>query len=380
MRASAHRPQLPSPYDDAPPESLADARTGLLKVLRRYARPAPIRDANSFPRRYNTPDMMGSPTFDRISQADDWDDLTTAVEQYLMTYGLTPSRVKEQLLAFLGRVGSERALESIRRYEAWTWNVRRHPPPFRLGTEDAPESHMGPSPYGPAVRRLREDGREAAIVRVRRIRQGHYWLTNSADGVDWAPLVLLDIPGLPEPPEPRFDVVESGGVAVLRADGVEIARFDLESVMADEDKDGLTDAYERRLGTDPGSADSDGDGTPDGADGNPLTVPLTETDEVAQIRQAAFFSAFGTRHAYGPIFLPQGQAFARQEYRGHAGFVLPTEDPPRWVTIITYFEVEILSATRAMAYLVDGGGGSMYYLRKHAGTWVVTLSGQVFVT
>ena len=46
----------------------------------------------------------------------------------------------------------------------------------------------------------------------------------------------------------------------------------------DSDDDGLTDADEAVLGTDPGLADTDGDGLDDGADPNPLVVDTTDGD------------------------------------------------------------------------------------------------------
>jgi hypothetical protein len=42
------------------------------------------------------------------------------------------------------------------------------------------------------------------------------------------------------------------------------------TLLFDSDDDGLTDSEEAALGTDPGNADSDGDGVPDSVDDLPL--------------------------------------------------------------------------------------------------------------
>jgi outer membrane protein assembly factor BamB len=59
----------------------------------------------------------------------------------------------------------------------------------------------------------------------------------------------------------------------------------------DADGDGWTDVVERRLGTDPERADSDGDGLKDSEDKNPLAAPR-ELNEVEQILAAAFEARF----------------------------------------------------------------------------------------
>lgn len=62
------------------------------------------------------------------------------------------------------------------------------------------------------------------------------------------------------------------GLSLAREeDGLFIAR-PLAEVFADADADGITDLAEARMGLDPGRADTDGDGRPDGVDSAPLTA------------------------------------------------------------------------------------------------------------
>lgn len=63
---------------------------------------------------------------------------------------------------------------------------------------------------------------------------------------------------------------------------------DLDAVSRDSDQDGLTDLVERRLGTNPGRADSDRDGIPDGQDPVPSSAARAPQGEQEQIAEAVF--------------------------------------------------------------------------------------------
>jgi hypothetical protein len=82
----------------------------------------------------------------------------------------------------------------------------------------------------------------------------------------------------------------------------------------DQDKDGLTDLLERRLGTDPRRADSDGDGAPDPTDGSPACAATPADEAEALRRQVALQVAGLTPSPHGawqdlsPRCLPLGLA------------------------------------------------------------------------
>ncbi len=117
-------------------------------------------------------------------------------------------------------------------------------------------------------------------------------------------------------------------------DGVVISR-PLAEVFADSDADGLTDIAEVRLGLDPRSADSDGDGRPDGADAAPLTAaggpvwPARRTLALAILQQL-------TGHDAGAIVVaPREPAEGEDDLDSLLGGMgSPPPPPPRPRTII----------------------------------------------
>ena len=71
------------------------------------------------------------------------------------------------------------------------------------------------------------------------------------------------------------------GMTTRRTAADRMLRCPLAAVFRDSDRDGATDVEEARLGTDPGDADTDGDGIPDGADPAPLGASAATTPEDA---------------------------------------------------------------------------------------------------
>ena len=65
-----------------------------------------------------------------------------------------------------------------------------------------------------------------------------------------------------------------------------------EDVERDTDGDGWSDGLEQRFGTDPKSADSDGDGQVDSQDWNPLATPFHDLTQEELVLQAAFDARF----------------------------------------------------------------------------------------
>src|SRR5205814_1570086 len=87
------------------------------------------------------------------------------------------------------------------------------------------------------------------------------------------------------------------------------------------DRDGVPDVVEKRLGTDPARADTDGDGIPDGRDANPLAPPAPARSVRARLLQALFAALYGGDPTRSPVLvmLEPGQ---RQEFYGGRGRVL----------------------------------------------------------
>lgn len=92
----------------------------------------------------------------------------------------------------------------------------------------------------------------------------------------------------------------------------------LADLRRDADSDGMLDLVEKRLGSDPARADSDGDGVPDGKDAAPLARPAASAGDRQQILQLLFAALFAGDPDPTPILveLPEDQ---RQEFRGARG-------------------------------------------------------------
>lgn len=79
--------------------------------------------------------------------------------------------------------------------------------------------------------------------------------------------------------------------------------FKLTNLRRDTDKDGLTDLAETRLGLSPEKPDTDGDGTPDGKDANPLAASSNNPADREQLLQATFTALYGGEPAEEPLIV-----------------------------------------------------------------------------
>jgi hypothetical protein len=160
----------------------------------------------------------------------------------------------------------------------------------------------------------------------------------------------------------------------------------VEDVWRDSDEDGLTDIEERRIGTDPGSPDSDGDGALDGADTCPLyAAPRTDQpDETREIVQAAFFATFGVSRSRMLVKIKPGMP--RFQLTGYMGPVIYSDTPPpRGETnaradadypVWLGWEVVNRTADSATVVFSDwegslAAGGQNVYLKRIRGRWYV---------
>lgn len=88
------------------------------------------------------------------------------------------------------------------------------------------------------------------------------------------------LPGAASAPEGQHVLEFDGSIEGGPADGFSTATTAVINVMTDADLDGLTDAREAELGSNPNKADTDGDGMTDGAEALAGTNPLEEGSEL----------------------------------------------------------------------------------------------------
>ena len=100
--------------------------------------------------------------------------------------------------------------------------------------------------------------------------------------------------------------------------------FSLATLRKDSDGDGLTDALEKRLGTDPMKADTDGDGIPDGQDANPLAMP--GKGDRATLLQAVFTGLFGKDLSTVPIVVVLDKPYLQEFLGANARVLCMTKD------------------------------------------------------
>lgn len=125
------------------------------------------------------------------------------------------------------------------------------------------------------------------------------------------------------------------GLALARQeDGVVISR-PLDEVFADSDSDGLTDIAEARLGLDPHSADSDGDGRPDGVDPAPLTVASGPASPARRTLALAILQQLTGHDADAIVISPRESTAEPMDLDDMlAGIGSPPPPPPRPRSII----------------------------------------------
>jgi hypothetical protein len=284
---------------------------------------------------------------------------------------LVSRNVKLHALPALGRIGSKEALKAYEDFQAW---AAKFPPyhPFMFGPHESPMDHFADQDVAPLVKWSAGSGqtqREFAVFRWGRYGETRLWLVSRAPSGPWdTPGLLAMSAGDAErigKAEHLTGVYDAGRLA-LKGDHINLT-VDPQREADDADKDGVPDAIEVMLGTDPNKADSDGDGIPDGNDSNPLTPRPAQVSEDMEIRQAAFLALFGTSStrnaaniawgagAKGPAEIPE---WARQEYYGMGGYVLRSHKIRQGWINITGIDISRKSATEALVSIHDYEGNT----------------------
>jgi hypothetical protein len=272
-------------------------------------------------------------------------------------------KYKKEALCTLAQIGTKEAIDAISEFQSWAVARRTNPPPFGFGRHDYPIDHFSPMDIQAAHEARSADGTTWALFqRPYQAWRDDWFLTTSKDRKSWTNPVLLG--QLKDPQAVLHDLA-----AVKRK---------LDEFLLDEDKDRLSDLLEARLGTDPAKADSDADGTPDGADANPPTpAPKNKEalDEQAEMRQAAFLVQYATSNSTDVVYVT-GKDIRAQEFLGYAGWLLPLEKPRMGFVNLTGIEIKKTSDTTAEGWINDyeanmAAAGFEFKLEKKQGKWVV---------
>jgi hypothetical protein len=303
------------------------------------------------------------------------------LKDFLTTHG-GERKLKQHALTALGRIGSPEAIDAILKFEYWSQKRFAHPAPFKLGRTEHPMDHFADYYLDPIAEASDEKGRSWAIFPWSRYGRQDIWLTSSTHKDSWSEPILLDLSGMPHlvrTSERAFDKkcrlhVEGDSVTVT-CTGTS-AKTSISRSITDSDSDGLPDLVEERFLTDPNNPDSDGDGTADGNDSNPLTPPIKEPNDTHEIRQAVFSVLFATCESRDAVVVVDKGDFAKQEYHGFAGPVLRSAQKRDGFVNIMDLTVNLESPTSANASISDWEGslaasGHEAKLRKIRGKWVV---------
>jgi hypothetical protein len=198
---------------------------------------------------------------------------------------------------------------------------------------------------------------------------------------------------LEEGPDGAINVIHFPGEEQLHDPAAESAfvvrsALDMIALRQDSDADGLPDAVEERLLTNPLNPDSDGDGVPDSKDLNPLALSRVFS-EAERIRQTAL-ERLNYWHEHkpdmsrpAPMMIVVTDGDQRQEFTSYPGIILNVSAKERddywrrfgrfWVAseevIITSY---VDGGTQATVHTFTGHEAFSMTLNKLGSEWVVT--------
>lgn len=287
-------------------------------------------------------------------------------------------KLKQHALTVLGKIGTESAIEAIKKFDAWSQKRYSEPLPFYMGPQEYAIDHFASSDAKPLVQTIDNENKTWAIVRLSRYGQYEFYITSLVKENQWSEPILIDFPEIPEPQnlsEIKWDLyVEGDTFKIIYGDKTFESR--ISEQLKDADKDGLPDIVEARVLTDLQNPDSDGDGVPDGKDSNPLTPKHKETNDTMEIRQAVFSALFATTSSRNAIVVVDRDEFAKQEYYGFSGTVLRAPKSRDGFVNLTSIDIRYQSDDAATVNISDWEGslaasGHEAKLKKIHGKWVV---------
>ena len=300
-------------------------------------------------------------------------------------------KLKQHALTALGKIGTEPAVEAIKKFERWSQKRYTNPLPFYMGLQEYAIDHFVSTDVQPLAQTKDKDNKTWAIVPLYNFYKTELGLTSLIKDDQWSIPILLDLPDMPEPrrlSETTFDTkyqlqVDGESIKVISND--KTYETTISEQTKDTDKDGLPDTIEARMQTDPKNPDSDSDGIADGKDSNPLTPKHKETNDTTEIRQAVFSALFATTNSRNMINIVGRDEFAMQEYYGFSGPVIKVSESKTGMVNLTSIDIKYQSKDEATVTMSDyeasqAASGHEVKLKKIHGKWVVVEFGMTWIS
>ncbi len=300
-------------------------------------------------------------------------------------------KLKQHALTSLGKIGTEPAIEAIKKFEDWSQKRYTAPQPFYMGLQEFAIDHFASLEAKPLIQTKDQDNKTWALIILGRYGGLDLWLTSLFEKNVWSEPIFLNLPDFSGLSMSGTEREKAIGKLQVEGDTLKITYNNvthetrISDQLKDTDKDGLTDFAEARFLTDPKNHDSDGDGVPDGKDSNPLTPKHKETNDMTEIRQAVFSALFATTSSQNTIVIVDRDEFAKQEYYGFAGAVLQAPKSRDGFVNVTSIDIKYQSDTDATASISDWEGslaasGHEVKLKRIHGKWVVVEFGMTWIS
>ncbi len=307
-----------------------------------------------------------------------------AVEVLLdcLTSDKTDCKLKQNALTALGRIGTEPAIEAIKKFDTWSRKRYTEPQQFKMGRQEYAIDHFQSSDVRPLAQVKDKDNKTWAIIILSRYGGLDLWLTSLLENDLWSEPIFLNLPDFPGLSMSRTEREKAIGKLQVEGDILKVVYNNvtyetrISNQLKDIDKDGLPDIVEARFLTDAKNPDSDGDGIADGKDSNPLTPKQKDVNDTMEIRQAVFSALFATSNSRNAIVIVDRDEFAKQEYYGFSGAVLKSSESRQGFVNLTSIDIRYQSEDAATVWISDWEGNmasSVHEakLKKINGKWVV---------
>lgn len=282
--------------------------------------------------------------------------------------------------ARLGDIGTPESLAAVGRIEQSMADVPLTPSTVPLGAWPTVSWHMRDVDQVALATALAPDGTTYAVVIASLLGGVDFFLISTRtpdDPRSWSRPKLLGPPARRD--GDRRALLEFRGpvTLVLKVSGAEV-QFALDEIDRDSDGDGWTDLEEGRMGTNPHSPDSDGDGIPDGRDVCPLyALPDGLSDDNNTILEKAVFAAFALTGSRQLLYATPSTP--RVHIRGYGGPIVFDRAIPSSGSgggVYVSWKIRDRSTTDAVVEVTDwegllAAGGQDVFLKKVLGKWTV---------
>jgi hypothetical protein len=292
-----------------------------------------------------------------------------------------PKALRVAAFARLGAIGSADALAAIARIEHSLAERPLTPATEPLDAWPTVAWHVADAGMEqPMAAAPRRDGVTYAVVAASLLGGTDLFLVATrtpADRASWSrPKLVGPLAGAIE--IDRGTLAWRGPRTLVFTADRDVVQIAIDDVERDSDADGWTDLEEARIGSNPHSADTDGDGIPDGRDVCPLYAKPPGADEASQVLQTAIFGAFAMTGSRQLLYAtPQTP---RVHLSGYGGPIIYDRAIPKSGdgNGAVYVSWKIMSRTEndAVVELTDwegmlAAGGQDVTLKRTAGRWVV---------